>query len=75
MEWTGGEVREGRGEADRIDPLGATIWSVLAEPTAPDEIADLLVEVFPKTPRDQIEADLSRLLAQMGNAGLTTPAP
>ena len=59
----------------RIDPLGAVIWLVLAEPTAPDEIADLLVEAFPKTPRDQIEADLARLLTEMGDAGLTASAP
>lgn len=59
----------------RIDPLGAVIWQVLAEPTAPDEIATLLVETFPETPRDRIEADLARLLTQMGDAGLTAPAP
>jgi hypothetical protein len=59
----------------RIDPLGAVIWQVLAEPTAPDEIAAILVEAFPDTPRVQIEADLARLLTQMGDAGLTAPAP
>ena len=59
----------------KIDPLGAVIWQVLAEPTTPDEIATLLAEIFPETPRPQIEADLARLLTQMGNAGLTVPAP
>jgi Coenzyme PQQ synthesis protein D (PqqD) len=75
--WLGGQLylADAAGRAiHRTDPLGATIWSVLAEPAAPDEIADLLVEVFPETPRDQIEADLSRLLTQMGGAGLIAPA-
>jgi hypothetical protein len=76
--WLGGQLylADAAGRAiHRIDPLGATIWSVLGEPTALDEIADLLVEVFPETPRDRIEADLAGLLIQMGNAGLTAPAP
>jgi hypothetical protein len=76
--WLGGRLylADAAGRAiHRIDPVGAVIWSVLAEPTAPDEMATLLVEVFPETPRTRIEADLARLLTQMGDAGLTAPAP
>lgn len=57
----------------KIDPLGAVIWEVLVEPTAPDEITALLAEAFPDTPRDQIAGDVARLLTQMGEAGLTAP--
>jgi hypothetical protein len=58
----------------RIDTVGAAVWLVLAEPTAPEEIADVLAEAFPDAARDQIEADLRRLLAQFDAAGLTEPA-
>lgn len=59
----------------KIDPLGAVIWDVLAEPTPPDEIAAILAEAFPDVPRDRIEGDIARLLSHMAEAGLTAPAP
>lgn len=59
----------------KIDPLGAVIWQLLAEPTTADELATLLVDAFPETPRDRIEADLARLLAHMAEADLIAPAP
>lgn len=58
----------------KIDPLGAVIWQLLAEPTTADELASLLIEVFPDASPPTIKADLARLLAQMGDAGLITPA-
>lgn len=58
----------------RIDPIGAAVWLVLAEPTAPYEIAALLAEAFPDTAPTQIAADLQRLLAQFRDAGLIEPA-
>jgi Coenzyme PQQ synthesis protein D (PqqD) len=64
---------EGRG-IHRIDTIGAVVWQVLAEPTTPEEIADLLAGAFPDAGRDRIAADLARLLAQFHEAGLIEPA-
>ncbi len=58
----------------RIDPVGAAVWLVLAEPTTPDEIAALLAEAFPETSRAQISDDLQRLIIQFDANGLIEPA-
>lgn len=58
----------------RIDPIGAVVWLVLAEPATPGEIAALLAEAFPDTEPTQIADDLLRLLAQFHDAGLIEPA-
>jgi hypothetical protein len=61
--------REGRA-IHRMDWLASAIWIVLAEPIAPAEIEDLLVEAFPEAGRDRISTDLRRLLTQFDEAGL-----
>ena len=74
--WLGDQLylADAKGRAiHRIDPVGAAVWLVLADPTAPLEIAAVLAEAFPDTARDQIEADLLRLLSQFDKAGLTEP--
>lgn len=58
----------------RIDPIGAAVWLVLAEPTAPNEIAALLSDAFPDAGRDRIAADLLQLLTQFHDAALIEPA-
>jgi Coenzyme PQQ synthesis protein D (PqqD) len=58
----------------RIDPIGAAVWLVLAEPATPDEIAEVLAEAFPDAAPDRIADDLQRLLAQFCDAGLIEPA-
>jgi Coenzyme PQQ synthesis protein D (PqqD) len=58
----------------RIDPVGAAVWLILAEPTTPDEIAALLAETFPEISRAQISADLQRLIAQFDANNLIQPA-
>jgi hypothetical protein len=57
-----------------IDPIGAIVWQVLAEPTRPYEIAELLAEAFPDAGHDRITADVQRLLTQFRDAALIAPA-
>lgn len=54
----------------RMDPLAAAIWAVLEVPTSSQGIEALLADAFPEVSRDQIAADLGRLLADFDRAGL-----
>ena len=48
-----------------LNPIGTAIWSLLAEPMTPDEIAKLLITAFPDHEADSIESDLGGLIDEL----------
>jgi len=46
---------------DMLDPMGALIWELLAEPISVLDVTDLIAEVFPDMDRKQIENDVHSL--------------
>jgi hypothetical protein len=50
--------------------VAAGVWDILAEPTAADEAARLLAEVFPEADRDAIRRDVQKLFASLLANGL-----
>lgn len=52
-----------------LDPLGAVIWSVLDGSASVDELSDELSAAF-AVPRDQMVADLTGFVHQLGHNGL-----
>ncbi len=48
-----------------LNPIGAAIWSLLAEPMTADEITNLLMTAFPDLERGSIESDLHSLIDEL----------
>jgi hypothetical protein len=48
-----------------LNPIGAAIWSLLAEPMTADEITNLLMTAFPDLERGSIESDLHNLIDEL----------
>jgi hypothetical protein len=53
-----------------LNPLGAGIWNLLAEPHSQEEIAQIVAGAFPDVERPVIEADVSQLLAGLMSIGM-----
>ena len=53
-----------------LDPVGARIWQLLEQGRAREEICEALASEY-DAPREQIEADVSTLLAELASHGLT----
>ncbi len=64
----------GRGGIFQLNATGTALWRLLAEPVSAGEAADVLHAAFPKTPRQQIGADVETLLGKLRRAGLIAAA-
>jgi len=53
-----------------LNSLGAAIWRLLENPTANDEIAQVLAVAFPEITQGQIQEDVEALLRQLEGKGL-----
>ena len=53
-----------------LNPVGSSIWGLLAEPMSLDEIVDLLASAFPGQEREQIAADVSTLVHRLKSKNL-----
>ncbi len=45
-----------------LNPVGAAVWQLMAEPSSLDQLVDPLHAAFPEVPRTQIEQDVCNLL-------------
>lgn len=52
-----------------LDPVGATIWNLIAQPRRIDEIKQALLDQYEVSP-DQCEHDLIELLSDLAEHGL-----
>ncbi|MBF6568633.1 MAG: PqqD family protein [Candidatus Binataceae bacterium] len=52
-----------------LDPVGATIWNLIAQPRRVDEIKQALLDQYEVSP-DQCERDLIELLNDLAEHGL-----
>ncbi len=52
-----------------LDPIGATVWNLIASPTAVRKIVDLMMDQY-DVDRPQCERDLLNLLSQLDERGL-----
>ena len=57
-----------------LDPVGAHVWALLAEPRSVAELRDAVVAAF-EVDAPTAEADLLALLASMADAGLVELRP
>ena len=59
-------LADGRGATIHyLNPIGAAIWSLLAEPMTADEVTNLLMTAFPDLERGCIESDLHNLIDEL----------
>ena len=56
-----------------LDPVGARMWQLMSDGKAPREICDVLLLEY-EVSREQLEADLARLLGDLGAQGLVSVA-
>ena len=52
---------------DMLDPIGALIWELLAEPICISEVTDLIAAVFPDADQKQIQFDVYSLFQKFGH--------
>ena len=53
-----------------LNPIGAAVWQLMAEPSTLDQLVDPLHAAFPQVPRAQIEQDIRTLLDVLNTKGL-----
>lgn len=54
-----------------LDGIGRLVWELLDEPTAREDLVDVLGEHFDE-PRDQVEVDLEPFLEELTGSGALT---
>jgi Coenzyme PQQ synthesis protein D (PqqD) len=52
-----------------LDPVGATVWSLIQEPKTFAEIREALLDIY-EVDSSQLESDLQALLGQLSEQGL-----
>lgn len=57
-----------------LDPLGARIWSLLADGSSIADLTNILLQEY-DVPRKVLERDLDKLLAELQAHGLVHPSP
>lgn len=68
-------LAEAEGEAIyHLNPTGAALWRLLAEPVTLDAAATLFHQAFPERGRDDIEAELETLIKALCRRGLIVEA-
>lgn len=67
-------VLPANGEIFHLNPLGAALWRLLAEPTSETEAGDMLALAFPDMPADALAADVRGFLAALRAQNLLEPA-
>lgn len=53
-----------------LNPLGAAVWRLLADPVSIDDVIGLLATAYPNVAIARIEADVSRLMTGLDRRGL-----
>ena len=53
-----------------LEPIGAGIWSMLAEPASIAETKKVLCQAFPRISPRRIERDVKRIFAEFEESGL-----
>ncbi len=68
-------LAEAEGEAIyHLNPTGAALWRLLAEPVTLDAAAVLFHQAFPERARGAIEAELETLIQALARRGLIVEA-
>ena len=57
-------------EVYRLDPTGAALWRLFAEPLGAAEAVAALARAFPEVAHHRIEAEVSALIADLAGRGL-----
>ena len=58
-----------------LDPIGAAIWSLLAEPISPAEATKLLKQAFPDSPPRALARDVAAFFSALYASGLIKQSP
>ena len=56
-----------------LDPVGARVWQLMGESRALAEICETMLEEY-EVEREQLEADVLRLVTELAERGLIAPA-
>jgi hypothetical protein len=56
-----------------LNPSGAALWNLLAEPVSAGEAASLLIEAFPEADAAMVAADVEALFSSLAAAGFIEP--
>lgn len=57
-----------------LNPIGAGLWNLLAQPTSREEAVEVLLGAFPDIDRGTVAADVTRVFAGLSAAGLISAA-
>ena len=60
-------------EIYRLNPTGAALWRLFAEPLGATAAAAALAQAFPEVAAERIEADVAALIADLAGRGLIEP--
>ena len=52
-----------------LNPIGAAIWRMLAEPVSAPEMTQTLAAAFPGTPAEQLSSDVEKLIRDLDARG------
>ena len=52
-----------------LNPIGAAIWKLLAEPIAKEDVTQILVEAFPELSTEQVNNDVEKLFHDLKSRG------
>ena len=67
-------IDERNGAIHTLNPVGAAIWGLLAEPVTMEAIVGRLAEAFPDTRKHEIERHVERLVRRLYGLDLVTVA-
>lgn len=59
----------------KLNPIGAAIWKLLADPVTVLEIEEIIIVAFPDTPANQIRDDIEVLIQKFLTVGLADKSP
>ena len=65
-------VHPEKGAVYHLDPIGAGLWRLLAEPMEMEEIVTVLTAAFPDTPQKDVREDIAKIIAEMHELELIT---
>lgn len=62
-------VGAGNDAVFHLNPVGAAIWRLLAEPISEAELRQTLADAFPQIPAGQVSRDLEKLIRDLDTRG------
>ncbi|MDA0652020.1 MAG: PqqD family protein [Proteobacteria bacterium] len=62
-------VGAGNDAVFHLNPVGAAIWRLLAEPVSEADLTQTLIDAFPHIPTGQIRSDLGKIIRDLDARG------